>query len=169
MLASSVIWFGFSSTGEDSLGGGAGTVLGGGDDRNGDVGGAVVSVEELVVACNREIGNLRGATSCVGAGSSTRLGEDFCPRALALMSSISRLISSASTSSSSSAASLPIPRSSKDVFQDASPVDHRFKRALEGDSRTECVGRGGEREVVNMEDKDGPASSVGGVGSRLRP
>jgi hypothetical protein len=50
------------------------------------------------------------------------------------MSSISRLISSASTSSSSSSASFPIPRSSKDVFHDASPVDHRFNSAFDGDS-----------------------------------
>lgn len=62
-----------------------------------------------------------------------------------------------------------MPRSSNDVFQDASPVANRFRRALDGDSLMDRVGRGGEREVVNMEERDGPASSVGGVGSRLRP
>lgn len=67
-----------------------GAALGGGEDRNGDVGGAVVKVEELVAACNRATGNFRGAASWVGAGSSTRLGEDFSPLAFFLMSSISR-------------------------------------------------------------------------------
>jgi hypothetical protein len=119
-----------------------------------------------VVACNRAIGNFLGAISCVGAGSSTRLGDNFSSLALALMRAISRSISSASTSSSSS---LSIPRSSRDVFQDASPVDHRLSRAFDGESRIGRVGRGGEREVVNMEEREGPASSAGGVGSRLRP
>jgi hypothetical protein len=48
--------------GEDALSS-RGAVLGGGEERNGDVGGAVVNVEELVAACNRAIGNFRGATS----------------------------------------------------------------------------------------------------------
>lgn len=135
MLANADALLVLSFGGDGTLLAGAGA--GGGEDRRGEVGGAVVKVEELVVACNRAIGIFRVATSCVGGGSSTRFGDDFSPLAFALMSSISRLISSASTSSSSSSASFPIPRSSKDVFQDASPVDHRFKSAFDGDSLVE--------------------------------
>jgi len=132
MLASSLALEGLSLIGKDALLAGAGADLGGGEDRNGEVGGAVVKVDELVVACNRATANFEGAISCLGAGSSTRSGDDFSPLALALMTSISRRISSASTSSSSS---LSIPRSSRDVFQDASPVDHRFSNAFDGESR----------------------------------
>lgn len=82
MLASSVAFADGSMTGDETFLG-AGTALGGGDDRKGEVGGAVVKVEELVVACRRAIGNLRDAISCVGAGSST-------PLAFALISAISR-------------------------------------------------------------------------------
>ena len=97
MLASSCAFSALSTAGEDALPTITGTDLGGGEDRNGEVGGAVVKVDELVVACSRAIGSLLGAISCVGAGSSTRLGEDFSPLALALIRAISRWISSAST------------------------------------------------------------------------
>jgi hypothetical protein len=82
------------------------------------------------------------------------------------MSSISRLISSASTSSSSS---FSLPRSNSEVFQAASPVDHRFRSAFEGDSLMVCVDRAGEREELNNAESDGPSFSAGGDGSRFRP
>lgn len=62
-----------------------------------------------------------------------------------------------------------MPKSKRDVFQAASPVDHLFNKAFDGVSLVGCEGRDGERDVVNIEERDGPSFSIGGVGSRRRP
>lgn len=108
----------------------------GGDDFRGEVEGAALKADELLVAFSDVVPawNLPELTLWVGGGSVTRLGDDLSPLAFPRIRASSRSISAGSIGSSSSSLSMPSPI--REVFQEASPVDQRLSSALDGDSRT---------------------------------